>query len=551
MDPRLLSMIIPLAVVLLFASFQIVLLLRRLISANRSSRRVLDQGNMRVPSGGSVRFNTSSQLVRDLLRDWSSGELPPWGEQGKVKAPRVVLAKLETGSDLEEVNSYLRRALPWGNPGSKWLLNPRGDYDFTLLVLTTILFLYGDDEKKLHPETRDHILEKLLTVRGRHPRRTAPRSLGLVVETENHLLMTEGSRYLRAKWLSDHFGGNPEYTRDHEVLERKLLRMLGTLNECGLYEFNSDPYSAYSVTALLNLEAFGSIDVSGSARFLLDRLFYQFALGSSKLRRLAPFRRQISRAGDHRLDRDLMSAFTRVYVSLYPGTKDRPEVGPHSEHSLMASVLPYRPPNDVMDLVLGDGRELYVRIGHGCLSSPEIISRGPGFVLSAGGVHRGIASRLVSRPITLLLDDDAINIRDVLHLQGPGENFRGWNNTGVHHRFAVAAGPVHVPERWEPVSRSSVWGVYRRRNVTIGVHSSERLGIIVILTGSPEGAQLALDRLNHDERKLEHTFDLPDGKRIGYDVTAPRNRWVITSVGGQNVDRRFDGWPLIDGDIIR
>ncbi|MBN1389398.1 MAG: hypothetical protein JXA22_02025 [Candidatus Thermoplasmatota archaeon] len=550
MDLKWLLIIIPLAVVFLFASLRSVRLLREYISPDPSSRRTLEPGNMKVPSRRSVRFKTSSNLVRELMRDWSSGDLPSWEERGKVDTPRAVLAKLGTGVDLDHVNSYLRRAFPWGKPGSKWLLNPHGDYDFSLVVMTAILFLYGDDDERLYPETRSHLLGNLLTAKGRQPRRTVPRSLGMVMETENHQLMTESSRYLRAKWIADHFGDDPRYRRDIDVLKSKVMKMLGVLRRSGFHEFNSDPYSAYSVTALLNLEAFGSREVSESARFLLNRLFYQFALGSSGLRRVAPFRRQLSRAGARRIDMDPVSAFMRVYVSLHPRGLERIKAGPHPEHSLMASILPYRPPDEVMDMVLGDGRELFVRMGHGGQSSPEIISRGSGFVLSAGGVNRGTISRLVSRPITLLLDDDRVDLRDVLHLQGPDNEFRGWNNTGVHGRFAVAAGPVRVPEGWEPVSESRLWKLYRRREVTIGVHSREKLGIIVILPGSPEEALLALDHLNHDERELDHSFWFPGGERIGYDVLAPRNRWVITSVGGQEVERKFDEWPLLEGDKI-
>ena len=46
-------------------------------------------------------------------------------------------------------------------------------------------------------------------------------------------------------------------------------------------------------------------------------------------------------------------------------------------------------------------------------------------------------------------------LNDLLYVTGPGQDiardFRKWNNTGVHRRFAVGRGPVHVPEGLEAV----------------------------------------------------------------------------------------------------
>ncbi|MGA1792583.1 MAG: hypothetical protein ACMUHM_01395 [Thermoplasmatota archaeon] len=546
MDVWLLLIIVVVSSASFFALVQILLVLRAILSPNRFSDRPLEQGNVKVPGKRSVKWRSGSRFTSELLRDWSSGEIPSWMEHGKGEAPRTLLAKLEARRDLEEVNKYIRSVHPWGVPGSTWLLNPKGDYDFTLMVLTAILFLYGDDEERLDPGTRSHLIEELLTAKGSRQKRTVPRTFGTVIETENHQLMIEGSRYLRAKWLADHPKDRASYRRSHSALERKVLKMLRVLRGCGFYEFNSDPYSPYSITALMNLEAFGSKEVSGEARHLLDRLFYQFASGSSDLRRVAPFRRQLSRAGVHNLDRDLLSAFMKVYISLHPKGTEIMTSGPRPEHSLMASVLPYRPPDEVMEMVLGPADEQCIRIGHGRHSSPEIYSKGPGYLLTAGGVHRGILSRIVSRPITLMLDDGAKNLREVVHISGPGNDFRKWNNTGVYKRFAVGAGPVKVPKGWKPVWWTKVWKVYKRNGINIGVHSTEMLGIIVVFDKSAEEAISLIDHLNHDVRSLGFTFEFPGGERIDYDVLAPRNRWVITAVGGQEVDRKFDRWPLLE-----
>jgi len=360
--------------------------------------------------------------------------------------------------------------------------------------------------------------------------------------------MTEGSRYLRSRWLVKNGKGGDRHRADLEKIETWLGDYLKELKQCGFYEFNSDPYSAYTVTALLNLEAFGSGKVSGLARELLDGIFFRYALGSIRYRRAAPFQRQLKRAGKTSL-RDPLDSFMIVYSSLHPGQKGDLAINSGSDHALMAYILPYRPPDRVMELVMKRKSDFYIRMGHGKRMSPEIYSGGPGFLLSAGGVNRGWFSRIVSRPITLILDDNASDQKEIVHMYGPGYSFRKWNNTGVYDKFAVCAGRVLVPKSWKPVLKTRIWVLYRRNDVTLAVYSRPRLGIITLMNSSPEEAQFALEHLNHDEKVLNYKFEYPGGKSIRYDVMAPRNQWVIISVGGQDTNRDFDGWPDIYGYI--
>ena len=104
----------------------------------------------------------------------------------------------------------------------------------------------------------------------------------------------------------------------------------------------------------------------------------------------------------------------------------------------------------------------FVRMGHGPIGSPEIYSGGPGYLITAGGVNRGERSLLVARPITLMLDDGATDLSQVLHLAGPGAEFRQRNNTGVWRDFAAAAGPVRIPETWKPDAEAELWKVFHR-----------------------------------------------------------------------------------------
>jgi hypothetical protein len=191
-------------------------------------------------------------------------------------------------------------------------------------------------------------------------------------------------------------------------------------------------------------------------------------------------------------------------------------------------------------------------VGPGLRSSPELYSGGPGYLLSAGGVHRGKRSLIVARPITLLLDDGARDLTAVLHLAGPGADFTAWNNTGVHRDFAVAAGPVHMPAGWAPKARDAGWAVYHPVATApqIAVYSTPALGLVVLVhEGTPAQILAALTAANPDPDALARRFRWPNGPELAYDVHAPKHRWVMTSVDGARLDRAFDRWPLLAGTL--
>ncbi|MCU0521925.1 MAG: hypothetical protein MUF84_14695 [Anaerolineae bacterium] len=517
-------------------------------------------GGLTVPETRSIVWRETSPLTEALVADWASQPLPDWQEEGKVTAPRVLMAKLALVQDLDEVNAYLLAQVPWGRSGSTWELHPEGDYDFTLAALTAILYLYGDDPARLYPETRTHLLDVLLVEEGHNPRVAVPRTLGLIRDTENHLLMTEGSRYLKNRWLALHGNTEPRFDNTDNGMEHWILAHLRELQTAGLYEFNSIPYMGYTLTALMNLEAFGSEAVSAAAREILDRETWAYALGSLGFRRYAPFRRQIAKAGITSLGADYQTALVRTWMSLYPGDVDVPALTEGLHHALWGALLPYRPPDEAARWILEKPETYFVRVGHGPGASPEIYSGGPGYLLSAGGVHRGARSMIVARPITLMLDvegtgdrasSEASDLDDVIHMAGPGADFRKWNNTGVYRDFAVASSPVHVPEGWYPNAADATWRVYvLSGDLSVAVHSGAAVGLVAIFHESNANTVLTkLLEANDDAKLLERTFRWPDGPVLTYNVHAPKNRWVLVCVDGEPLDRAFDTWPRMDGVV--
>ncbi|MDQ1257757.1 MAG: hypothetical protein QG656_2363 [Candidatus Hydrogenedentes bacterium] len=502
-----------------------------------------------------------TQRGQAILAEYAAQVMPDWKTQGKVSAPRIALAKLALGQDIEAVNAHFQSVTPWSRSGSTWTMH-KGDYDFTEVTLTEILYLFGDRPDRLYPETVAYMLDKLLVEEGGKPRIKVPFSLGLVTDTENHHLMTEGSRYLKNQWLFEKGNagqkGNPAYDNAVNGLEAWLVGYLEEMRDEGVYEFNSIPYLGYTVQALLNLDAFArSPEVSRLARHLLDTMNWQYALGSHNFRRCAPFRRQALRAGETSLDADPHVDVMSLWTSPpYDPNGPEPPLGHRTNFGLIAELLPYRLPDAVRKWTLEKPLEYFTLFGRGPSGSPELYSGGPDYLISAGGLNRHMRSLIAARPTTLMLADGEMDYRRCFYIGGQGW-WRRWNNTGVHRRFACGNVPVHVPEQYAPVATAGNWRLFAPESVPrlrIAVYSGEAFGLLALFVdwpSSPEVLLQAIREANPDPERIGRRFVWPGGNVIAYDVDAPKGSWVIESVNGKPVDRAYDAWPQFSGDMPR
>lgn len=511
----------------------------------------ISPGNVEVPHTRTLIWNNRSAFAERICNSWADKTVSDNMPDGKGNVPRILLAKLFVNRDIPEVNKKIRKLTVWGNCGSSWVLNKKGDYDFTLAILTTIIWKFGDQPQLIYPETRDYLLNVLLSESGNKFSYSAARTLGLVQETENHMLMTEGSRYLKNRWIMLHGNKEPYYDNLKNGMEHKILSLLHEMKTSGLYEFNSIPYIGYTITALLNLEAFASDQVKTEARNVLDYMNWCYALGSYQLKHYPPMRRRYEKAAIKELTTDYQSIFMKSWLSFSPVTGFDQDISSGEVHALMGVCMPYRPADKVIDLIFRKGEGYFVKLGHGPESSPEVFSAGQKYLISAGGVNRGKSSLIVARPICLFLSDSAKVLSSVIHLSGPGTDFMNWNNTGVYRNFACAAGPVIVPESFNPVQKNKIWSVYATKDsLSIAVHSVADFGLISVFKNRNASTLIAeLMKANPDIDKLKSGFVSPDGLKISYDVFAPKEKWVIVSADRVMVDRDFDKWPLIDGDL--
>jgi hypothetical protein len=511
----------------------------------------LEPGNIGVPYERKMVWKTQSAFADSIIKNWSERPIADNMLSGKGTAPRILLAMFFAKHHLDEANKILMKNTVWGVSGSSWILNKKGDYDFTATIYTTILYLFGDQPDVLYPETKKYLLDVLLYEDGNKFRYTAPRTLGLVNETENHLLMTEGSRYLKNRWIQLHGNNEDYFNNEKNGMESKLLVLLDEMKTAGLYEFNSNPYVGYTITALLNLEAFASEKIREEARNVLDYMNFCYALGSYQLKHYPPMRRRYEKASFTSLVTDYHSIFFKSWLSYSEIDNYNKDVKNGDVHALMGSIMPYRPADKAVELLFNKGDGYFVKLGHGSEASPEIYSAGKNFLISPGGVNRGKRSLIVAKPITLFLNDQATELLETFHLAGPGTDFMKWNNTGVCQNFAVAAGPVNVPSGYIPVAQKENWNIYQSRDsLLIAVYSSPHLGILSV--HEKQNPQELADRLftsNSDAEKLKTQFLFPGGLKIIFDVYAPKEKWVIKSIDGNPVNRNYDQWPLIEGDM--
>jgi hypothetical protein len=545
----------------------------RLFGEARVIASELPDGSVTVPhvprdrgyQYGGVPLVPETGVVRDIVEEWASRDVPNWEDAGKVNGPRVVLAKLTLGRDVGEANAYLRASEPWAGIGSTYGLRPSGDYDFSLPPLTAILYLFGNDPEILFPATRDHLLDVLLNQDGNKFRVTVPGSLGLVGETENHILMTEGSRYLKNQWLRLHGEDNPLYDNVANGMQERLVVFIHEMERAGPYEFNSNPYAGYTLMALLTLEAFADPPVAGAARDLIDRINYEYVLSSLDLRRYGPYRRQTRRAGITDLTDHAHTSMMRVWVNL--GSDHEYRVANNTHQALYAALMPYRLPDEQLSAVISTEDSYYVRIGRGPDASAEIYSGGDGYLISAGGTGRRGRTQIVARPITIMLADGALDATELFAIGAEG-SYEDWNNTGVLPGLAVGRSPVVVPDGRRPVASGGIWRVFldESTNVLIAAGSSagwdasgsgETGGVgVLYLLDSADQAQLGMDpdgisawlAANCGAPVLnEGRVVLPDGRSASFDLESGPDMWVIQDANGQPSMRDLTSWPRLDG----
>lgn len=480
-----------------------------------------------------------------LITFYADRQLPDKEKAKHSDIARIIIAKLMQKREVEQINTLLMQLVPWSEHGTQWALHKHGDYDFTEISWCSLLYLFGQQADVLYPATRSHLVNVLIANSGaKHALRT-PGSAGLFRETENHILMGEISRYLKNQWLHEHGDTAVAFDNHKNGMENWMLNHLDEKFRGGFYEFNSDPYSGYTIAAINTLFSFTHSDtVRNGANKLLNELMYEYSLGSINQTRHPPFRRQIHRSSRTAFDTDPVSSIVRELVALKTG---KPLYVAEKQHALIALLLHYRLNNSLVSCLTQKNQNYFALLGHGRKGSPEIYTGGPGFVLSAGGVQRGKVSQLAPRPTMLLLNDHVMQRDSCFYICSRGK-MKQWNNTGVYQNFACTNDSLHIPPQYSPVYEKDNWKIFEFKDMGLDIITYHQNGVALLLVmegTKTTNAGLLLDAviINNKDNDLKKQFTAPGPGMVKYDLNSNKNMWVIKAIDGKSLDRKFDQWP--------
>jgi len=301
-----------------------------------------------------------------------------------------------------EVRAYLRTASAAGRG-----VGTEDDYDFVLKEILPILYVFKD-----FPDVLDNDMVWYLLSQG-NPERVPFTGEGLeetsylqyyfrkvyfsfVIfklkqpETENHVLMIYGWRYLASqfiKWIASLNPSHPRYDGRILGLYQKhpsfyangktvtdfMLQILGRVLHSDLFETNAKPYEGFSISAIMNIFSFAdktfpndtdSLRVKKAAQNALDYLAARFAFQSLESKRIAPMRRERKR-------RAAIGYYDGDYVPFIFGTLSGAyryndlvgtAVGQEWGFALWSALLDYRLPDGIHDFMINKHTGYWARM---------------------------------------------------------------------------------------------------------------------------------------------------------------------------------------------
>jgi hypothetical protein len=250
-------------------------------------------------------------------------------------------------------------------------------------------------------------------------------AFGRVPETENHLLMIESSRYLKNQEMISRLNESGDDTgvlgSDQMFVKHFLMSKFQDILKNDFQEYNSRPYSRYSLLAIQNVAQFADDpELQNAARMVLQFSMAKAAIGSYRGRRLVPYRRHMNglrsrgfvslfdntNNGDHLIP--LMMFFTGQTQHLPNNSLPLESLGQMIYYaSGMMGPNPPVPDNIIMEAAIEKSRRYEQRIGH---AGAEYYSGGDGWLVTAGGIQTGPTNFFIA-PIAipfkkLYFDDD-------------------------------------------------------------------------------------------------------------------------------------------------
>ena len=371
------------------------------------------------------------------------------------------MVRLYTGDNTAIINTKILdpQAYPRKLVGTDFHLatcNRTGDYDFTLIGLVALPFITDRHSPgALTEAARTKLLNTMLTEKG--PGHYHSFSLGICgtrEDTENHILMTEVSRYLTNDLISAELAKtgryNADYDNAHTGFNPWMINHLKQFLKNDFSEFNSKPYQGYTVNAIQTLHNHATNpEVKLTAQMVLDYLSAKFVIQSVGGLRSVPFRRQPGyRDEDDLLKDDGEAGRHMMLIGNYAALAQRPEpyTAPYAGGFMFTTLIgDYRVPDLLLDLVFNKGiKPILQRFKH---EGVEVYSASRNYTIAAGGVYMDYPDYTTGEldawavPTTVVPLKGPLMRNQMVRIMGHRDNNMR-NNTCVYKNFACGINPI-------------------------------------------------------------------------------------------------------------
>lgn len=505
----------------------------------------------------------------------------------------TAIARLYLGQNMDEVNRVLEdsNTVAYSKYGTDIVVIPKlcqrtGDYDFSLVDLIRVAYL---GKNALSPLAKFRILNELLSAKGDdHYSHFWIGPCGRHKDSENHILMTETSRYLTNQLIKNSYAYH-KFKKDYDNAQNKfpawMTKYLQQFFTKGFEEFNSRPYEGYSIKAIDNLYSYAEdSNVVTTAQSLLDLMSATYAVQSNGLRRLPPWRRQPQYLGhntvydgDNGMHRFIMLSGNYHF---FP-TLEKPFDFPIGEGIVLPAITsPYRVPDFILDLMINNEHKTYFQgLRH---MSAELYSSSPSALISSGGTYInnfdfGTKERDgLPNPITIILTKDiSTDIRNWFRIEGH-KKLKYRNNLCVSRNFACGLNvriPDYIPETCQ--EKLGDWTFFNFSspacNYNYGVHvavlkknsntikcraGGDNFGIIEVresnaLSYQDFKSQILSNNLNGINCEGSSSYKTTDGLNINFEFMPKKNYLSpIMGYNGEGIERDYRRWKRAFGDII-
>lgn len=342
-----------------------------------------------------------------------------------------------------EVNGWLEKNFTPGKVGTEFKIfgfGKDGDYDFSLVSLTLIAKKWKNN---LSQKAYRNLIDNLLTQKENN---LLPEKWGifnLIPESENHLILANSSCYLTNEILFEETG-DIKYNNLTNGVHNWVFNYLKNIIKNGLHEYNSKPYSSWTLRGLQNLYSYSkNKEIKTISKMLLDQLFFKYAIQSKNGHLIVPFRRRTDYLVDEIRKNDTYATWLLAFTGYIPDNEFTILEAIDHDYSFILTTLvqDYRPPMEFIQIALED-KVIWSKCKY---TNTEISYKEKNFALFSGG-HEDDVWYLIPHPedasireTCLFLNDNSTKISQLIRFEKTGGFWWTKNNTGVYKNFACGA----------------------------------------------------------------------------------------------------------------